>query len=113
VIKANLNVLLGKVFTASARCQASTFGSLNHHLPTTMGDQGQTRTIFRGCDRNRVELYLTTDESEHTTTGRAGDFHLKEPQHISPTVMSTLRNLRTGRAARDVLSSKSSLWTCS
>ena len=108
MIKANLNVLLGKVFTASARCQASTFGSLNHHLPTTMEDQGQTRTIFRGCDKNRVELYLTTNESEHITTDRAGDFHLKEPAAYFTYSHEYAQKLayrqgRTGRVIKQVI----------
>jgi hypothetical protein len=44
-----------------------------------MGDQGQTRTIFRGCDRRRAQSYVTSGKSESITTAAPGDFHLKEP----------------------------------
>jgi hypothetical protein len=40
---------------------------------------GQTRVIFRACNRETAKAYVESGKPEYLLTTGPGDFHLKEP----------------------------------
>ena len=40
---------------------------------------GQTRAIFRACDREKAKAYVSSGKPEYLLTSGPGDFHLNEP----------------------------------